>query len=142
LDLLPFTIIIVPVLMGLSAIAIYRSIYPYSVVKQALETVAMYRALKAQAKTKRDLKRLAQLEPEYQKAKRLVTRALIVKMILLLVSYTAGSLFVFAIAPAIPAPYYIPFLTIAAEGGYYIISVTLYFLVYVILFITLRDSFL
>jgi len=142
LDLLPFVIIIVPVLMGLSAIAIYRSIYPYRVVKQALETVATYRALKAQARSKRDLKRLSSLEPEYKRARRIVTRALITKMVLLLVSYTAGSLFVFAIAPFIPSPYYIPFLTVAAEGGYYIITVTIYFLVYVVLFITLRDSFL
>lgn len=142
MDPLPFLVVVVPLIMGLSSIAVYRSIYPYQMVKEALETVAAYRALKARARSKRDFKKLASMESDYRRARRIMTRALILKMILLLASYTAGSLFVFAVIPFLPSPYYIPFLTVEAEGSYYVVSVTVYFLVYVILFITLRDSFL
>ncbi len=138
----PLLAIVLPITLVLSAIAIYRSLYPYERVRRATEIVAEYRVLKSRARSKKDLKRLRVLESEYREARRLVFRALIVKLVLLLSGYVSGSIILLVAAPVLLAPFHLPPLTVAGEEGYYMLSITAYFLVYVALFIVLRDSFL
>jgi len=138
----PLAVIAIPLVMVVSALAIYRSIYPVDKIKEALETIAEYRVLKSQARAKKDIKKLRALEPRYRRARSLITRALLVKMFLLLSGYIAGSIILFVTVPVIEAPFHLPPLTIPAEGSYYMLSVTAYFLVYVVLFLVFRDSFL
>ncbi len=138
----PLAAVIVPFSLVLSSLAIYRSIYPYERVKKAMEVMAEYRVLKSQARGKRGLKKVKAMEPQYKQARGAVMRALFVKMLLLLTSYMIGSLLVFLLVPAVPAPFHLPPFTIAGEGGYYSFSITIYFLVYVVTFIVFRDSFL
>lgn len=139
----PLLVVIVPLMLSLSAASIYRSIYPYEEVKRAIDKMAEYRLAKSRlSSTKRGRKKLKAMEAEYKRAKRIVTRSIVLKMTLLLVSYMLGSILVFVYIPALPAPYYLPPLTVAAEGGYYIVSAILYFLVYVVVFLSLRDTFL
>ncbi|MCE4622218.1 MAG: hypothetical protein F7C82_02770 [Desulfurococcales archaeon] len=143
MDPYPLIVVIIPLMLSLSAASIYRSIYPYEQVKRAIDKMAEYRLMKSQMGTsKRARKKLKAMEAEYKRAKRTITRSIIVKMTLLLVSYMLGSILVFVYVPALPAPYSLPPLTVAAEGGYYIMSAILYFLVYVVVFLSLRDTFL
>ena len=142
MDPAPLIVIVTPLLLVLSAASIYRSLYPYERVRWALDRVAEYRVLKRRARSKRDLKRLRALESEYREAKRIVARSLLVKLVLLLSGYVVGSILVLTVVPAVPSPYHLPPLTITVDGAPYMLSVTAYFVVYVILFFVLRDSFL
>ncbi len=143
MNLWPLIIVLLPILLLYSNGIIYRSIYSRDVVKDALEKIAQYRMLKEEAKkNKRALKKLQRIMPEYQKARGIVTRSIIVKMILLMTGYILGSLAFFYIIPVLPAPYDIPLLTIHTEAGPVIPSFLLYFLTYLIVYLAMRDTFL
>ncbi len=139
----PLLAFIIPLIFSLSAGATYRSIYPYERVKKAVDKIAEYRVVKARlGKGKRAMKKLAQLEPEYKRAKRIVTRSIIVKMTLLLVTYLLGSTIVFINTPLLASPFHVPPLTVIVKGQPYMSSLIAYFSVYVIVFIVFRDTFL
>jgi uncharacterized membrane protein (DUF106 family) len=139
----PLIILVVPTVLALSTAVIYRSIYSYERVKSAVDKLAEYRALKAQAQSSKRLsKKLRAMEPEYRRAKRLITKSVVLKMFLLLIAYMLGSLLVFVYIPAIPAPFSLPPLTLETEGSYYALSAILYFFVYVLVFLIFRDTFL
>ncbi|MEB3806426.1 MAG: hypothetical protein GSR73_02810 [Desulfurococcales archaeon] len=139
----PLLILIIPLVLALSTATLYRSIYPYERVKAAVDKMAEYRALRKQAaSSKRLMKKLRSIEPEYRRAKRIVTRSIILKMVLLLVAYMLGSLLVLLYIPAIPAPFNLPPLTMEGNGAYYVFSPILYFLVYILVFLVFRDTFL
>ncbi len=139
---LPLLVVILPVILVTSALSVYRTIYPLEAVREATQVVAEYRVLKQRAKSKKDIKRLRALEPRYRRARSLLIRSVFVKLALLLSGYVAGSILVFVTVPVLVAPFHLPPLTVAGESGYYMLSITAYFLVYVVLFIVLRDSFL
>ena len=139
----PLLAFIIPLIFSLSAGATYRSIYPYETVKRAIDKMAEYRLAKAKlGRGKRAAKKLAKIEPEYKRAKRLVTRSIIVKMTLLIVTYMLGSIIVFVNTPIIPAPFHLPPITVVVNGQPYMESLIIYFTVYVIVFLVFRDTFL
>lgn len=143
MDPTPLLVLVTPLVLSLSAAYTYRSIYPYEQVKRAVDKMTEYRLMKAKLGSgKRARKKLKAMEPEYRRAKRIITRSILVKMTLLLISYMLGSILVFVYVPAVPAPFSLPPLTVSADGGYYIVSALLYFLVYVVVFLAIRDTFL
>ncbi|MEB3766117.1 MAG: hypothetical protein GSR77_08165 [Desulfurococcales archaeon] len=140
---LPLIIVILPLLLVYSTAMIYRSIYPREAIEKAIEVISQYRVLKNESrKSKRILKKLRAMESEYKKAKRIMTRSIIVKMLLLMASYVSGSIIFFYIVPVLPAPYYIPLISIESEFGLVIPSFLLYFISYMVFYLAMRDTFL
>ncbi len=139
----PLIAFIIPLVFSISAGATYRSIYSYDELRKALDKVAEYRVAKAKAgRGKRALKKLASLEPDYKRAKRLITKSIIVKMTLLIITYILGSIIVFVNAPVIISPFHLPPLTFIVKGVPYVESLVIYFIVYIIVFLVFRDTFL
>jgi hypothetical protein len=142
--LAPLFIIIIPFLFVYSAASLYRSIYPADTIKRALETVAEYRTVKLEAeRSKRKLKKVRQMEPQYKRAKRILLRASLVKSVILLVTYLLGSFLFLYTMPVLLSPYYIPVLTAITDTGSCVIyTFIIYFLSYILFFLLFRDSFL
>ncbi len=141
----PLLILILPFLIIYSAASIYRSIYPFEVVRKALDTVAEYRLLKREAqvkKTKRIAKKLAAMEPEYKRARSIILRSTGVKLLLLISGYMAGSIIFLVVAPLLPSPYNIPILSFTHQGNIYTPAFLLYFIMFISYYLVFRDSFI
>ncbi len=142
--LLPLLNIILPFLFVYSSASIYRSIYPEDVIKRSLASIAEYRKAKAEAsKSKRQLKKLRVLEPQYRAARSVLLRSTLVKTMLLMLGYIAGSLLLTSIMPGLASPYYVPgIIATTGQGVCVIPSLIVYFLAFLLFYIAMRDNFL
>ena len=143
-SLIPFLAILLPLIFVYSSASIYRSIYPEEHVREALSTIAEYRRLSAESqRSKRKLKKLKAMEPQYRKARSLLLRSTLLKTVLLMVGYVAGSLLVTEVIPGLVSPYYVPGIVIISEGGVCVVpSLIVYFLAFILFYVALRDNFL
>ncbi|MCE4625876.1 MAG: hypothetical protein F7C35_08480 [Desulfurococcales archaeon] len=141
--LAPLFLIIIPFLFVVSSAAVYRSIYPEEKVKRALEIIAEYRVAKEEAKRrKRAAKKVRALEPQYKRARRLLLNTVLVKTLLLLLTYLGGSIMFIQTMPAIASPYHIPPLTVNNGDICVIPSIIIFFLAYIVFYTAYRDNFL
>ncbi|MCE4627807.1 MAG: hypothetical protein F7C34_01470 [Desulfurococcales archaeon] len=143
LALLPLVTVILPFLFVYSSAAIYRSVYPENRIREAINIVADYRRLKAEAeKSKRKRKKLLAVEPTYRSARSTLLRATLLKTLLLMISYVAGSLMLMSLIPGLASPYYIPGIVITEGSTCVIASIIVYFLAYLLFYAAYRDNFL
>lgn len=143
LTLLPLITIILPFIFVYSSAAIYRSVYPEDRIREAINVVANYKMLKAEAeKSKRKRKKLLSMESSYRAARGTLLRATLLKTLLLMISYVAGSLMLMSLIPGLASPYYIPGLVIVEGGTCVIASIIVYFLAYLLFYAAYRDNFL
>ena len=110
-----------PVLSGVLAVytsmIIYRSLVPKERVLWALEVARVYRSLEEEARTsKRAARRAKKMLPDYKRARSILFRTLLLKLGLLMISYTIYGVVAIAAVPAVPSPLSIPLLTVE-EGG-------------------------
>ncbi len=137
-DLLPLFPALLGVLAALASVRAYRVLYPYNTIKAALEIIAEYRVLERNARDKRAKKKLARLEPEYKAARRLVSRSIIAKMIIIGIVYVSIGIIAVAMYPLYASPAPIPLISVNVDGSYVVPSFMIYFMVYAVSILALR----
>ncbi len=138
IDLLPLFPALLGVLAALASVRAYRILYPYETVKAALEVVAEYRVLERSARDKRAKKKLARMEPTYKASRKLISRSIIAKMLIIGIVYVSIGIIAVAMYPLYNSPAPIPLLSVNVEGVYVVPSFMIYFMVYAISILALR----
>ncbi|GAB6147601.1 hypothetical protein [Stetteria hydrogenophila] len=113
--LYPLASFLLPILAVYSVAVVYRSIYPYEAVREAVASLAEYRML-SRMRSKRAVKRARQLAPQAREARRLLLRALLFKTAMLIGVFAATSILVLR-TPLAYSPFDLPPLTLSSQGG-------------------------
>jgi hypothetical protein len=111
----PLIAIVVSITSLYIAVSLYRALYPYEDVRRALEIASEYRSLTAYIRSKRVARKAKSREPEYRRARSLILRTILVKFLLITLSYVSVALALTAIMPVVETPYYIPLITFKFE---------------------------
>jgi len=144
---LPHPAPIAALIMGLVSVyiaaRIYQRFYPRHAIEWALETVARYRELEEEARrgSKRAVKKLKQLEPQYARARSLLFRSFLFKFGLLMLTYTVAGALVLAVVPYAVVPFHLPPLTVIVEGSPVMPGYYLHFLSFLYGALLLREHF-
>ena len=139
LPLLPFLMAISAAIL---AARVYRRIYPYEVVRTAIDVIAEYRALESMARGKRGKKKLRTREPEYRRARRIIFRSTIVKFFVLTSIYMTGGIAAALAYPVYRAPFKLPLLTGTLDNVIVMPSFMLYFITFIYTSLVLRRMLL
>lgn len=111
MNIIPLLVVLASIASLYLAIAAYRALYPYDVVKRALEVASEYRSITAYLRSKRALRKARSMEPEYRRARSLILKTIIVKFILITLSYVSVALLLTTLMPMVEVPYHIPLVT-------------------------------
>lgn len=125
--------------------AAYRTLYPYSVVKEALEVVARYRSLDRKAREERSRrleKKLRSMRPEYGKARSLLFKALLIKFAILMLVYTITGITLVAIQPFVVTPYKLPLIIVEVEEGLVMPMLYVHFFMFMYSALLFREMFI
>ncbi|MEB3779935.1 MAG: hypothetical protein GSR85_06875 [Desulfurococcales archaeon] len=143
MDIYPLAPLIFAVFFAYLAAKVYRKMIPYDAVKTAVDFIAQYRVLERTAKSKRDIKKLRTMEPEYKKARRVILRTTIVKFVVLTSMYISGGIATALVAPLIESPFYFPLFTLPTEDGRLLMqSFFIYFMIFIYVSLVYREYLL
>jgi uncharacterized membrane protein len=134
-----------PVLSGFlsvyTAALIYRSFVPRQRVEWALEVARSYRLLEEEARrSKRAARKAKKLLPEYRRARSIIFRTLLLKLGLLMLTYTLFGVVAITSVPALPAPLGIPVLTVEADGVTVMPSIHIHLASFAFTLLLLKDE--
>ena len=139
LYLAPLWTFFVPLLAVATVAYIYRRMFPYEVIKEAMKIAGEYRGLEKEGKDKRTQKRLRSLRPKYLRARRILRSSIITKFILLTLFYIATSMALVRSGVLYPAPAWIPLLSTIVKGHLITNPLVLHLLGYLYALIAFRD---
>ncbi|MEM0365687.1 MAG: hypothetical protein QXO93_01700 [Acidilobaceae archaeon] len=126
---------LIAVLLSISALYtagfIYRLIYPYEDVRRALEVASEYRSISAYIRSKRAVRKLKSIEPEYRRARGLIIKSIFIKFMLITLLYITTAFMIVILKPIVEVPFYIPLIVIQYEGSYYMPMLYLYFISFI-----------
>lgn len=97
----------------------YRMLFPYEEAKKALEVASEYRSLSDYIRSKRGIRRMRSMGPEYKKARAFLMRGLLVKFVLITLAYVSVALTSSLLFPVVEVPFYIPLIVVEHEGSLY-----------------------
>lgn len=133
-------IALTPVLLVFTTAYIYRSFFPKALVKRAIDIVAEYRMLESRARSKREIKKLRSLRPDYLRARRYLLKSVMTNFLLLTLFYIAGGLTIVSSYPVISTPIGIPFITVATDEGILLMpTLLIYFFMFLYAAMLFRD---
>ena len=140
--LAPLSAFVMPIILLYAVLYVYRLVYPYEKVREALEVLAEYRVLSRMG-GKRYAKRARQLAPRARAARRLLAKALALKMALVAAAFTSSMMLVFRV-PVAPSPYALPPIAAVAHGPEGDVAVAylpmIHFLGYIYALLLYRDA--
>jgi len=143
LDLQPIAPLVFASIFSYLAAKVYRRMVPYPIVRAAVDFIAEYRVMERTAKSKRDIKKLKSMEPDYRKARRIILRSTIVKFVVLTSLYITGGIATALTAPFIESPFSFPLFTIHTDDDRLLIqSFFLYFIVFIYISLVFREHLL
>lgn len=124
------------------SVILYRKLFPYEKMKEAMERASEYRALSSHARDKRAERRLRAIEPEYRRARSLFFRGLLFKFFVITILYVIVATASLLIRPVIEVPFYLPLLTSYSEGTIYMPILYINFFSFIYGMLLFRDSLL
>lgn len=140
--LAPLWTFFVPLLAVATVAYIYRHMFPYDIVRNAIKIAGEYREIEKEAKDKRAQKRLKSLRPKYIRARKILRSSMITKFVLLTLFYIATSMALIKSSVLYPAPAWIPLLSTIAKGYLVTNPLVLHLLGYLYALIAFRDALL
>ncbi|MCS7107280.1 MAG: hypothetical protein NZ902_04155 [Acidilobaceae archaeon] len=142
MDIAPALVMIASILsLYLSGLA-YRFLFPYEETKRALELATEYRSLSEFIRSKRGLRKLRSIGPEYKKARSFLLRGLLAKFIMITIAYVGVALLSTLAFPVAKVPFYIPFIVVEYEGSFYMPMLYINFFSFIYAMLLFRELIL
>ncbi|MCE4604515.1 MAG: hypothetical protein F7B20_06080 [Aeropyrum sp.] len=136
---------LLPALTGFTSVVVAKYLYnrllPSEAVLWAMEFSRRYKALEREAsRSKRAAKKLKELKPEASRARSILFRSVFLKVGILMLSYTVLGVLALLVAPAVPSPYSLPFITVDTPSGPMLPSLYSHFFIFIYAALLYRDE--
>ncbi|MEN2999255.1 MAG: hypothetical protein ABDH61_01585 [Acidilobaceae archaeon] len=142
MDIAPALVMIASILsLYLSGLA-YRFLFPYEETRRALEVATEYRSLSEYLRSKRGLRKLRSIGPEYKRARSLLLRGLMAKFVLITIAYVSVAFLSILAFPIAKVPFYIPLIVVEYEGSLYMPMLYINFFSFIYAMLLFRELIL